>query len=51
MGKPEQTLKSEITRLARKQVDFSDTSERLHILGLGEVGSDEFRRRYLDKKD
>jgi len=30
------------------RLDFSDTGELLHILGLGEIGIDEFRRLFLD---
>jgi len=33
----------------RRRLDFSDTGELLHILGLGEVGNDEFRKRFLEK--
>ncbi|OPZ22962.1 MAG: hypothetical protein BWZ10_00123 [candidate division BRC1 bacterium ADurb.BinA364] len=33
-----------------QRVDFSDTGELLHILGLGEMNIDEFRQRYLDPK-
>jgi len=33
------------------RLDFSDTGELMHILGLGEVGYDEFRRRYLAGED
>lgn len=29
------------------RLDFSDTGELMHILGLGEIGYDEFRRRFL----
>ena len=29
-------------------IDFSDTGEVMHMLGLGQVGIDEFRSRYLD---
>lgn len=31
----------------RSRLDFSDTGELLHILGLGEVGIDAFRERFL----
>lgn len=31
-------------------LDFSDTGELMHILGLGEMGIDEFRIRFLDAK-
>ena len=31
------------------RLDFSDTGELLHILGLGEIGIDEFRTRYLEQ--
>jgi hypothetical protein len=31
-------------------LDFSDTGELMHILGLGEMGIDEFRMRFLDDK-
>ncbi len=29
------------------RLDFSDTGEMLHILGLGEIGIDGFRKRFL----
>lgn len=29
------------------RLDFSDTGELMHILGLGEIGIDEFRKRFL----
>ncbi len=31
----------------RERLDFSDTGELMHILGLGEMGIDTFRRTYL----
>jgi len=31
-----------------ERLDFSDTGELMHIVGLGEMGVDEFRRRFLD---
>jgi hypothetical protein len=31
-------------------LDFSDTGELMHILGMGEMGIDEFRMRFLDDK-
>jgi hypothetical protein len=31
------------------RLDFSDTGELMYILGLGELGYDEFRRRYLER--
>lgn len=34
-----------------QRLDFSDTGELLHILGFGEVGIDDFRRRFLDRED
>jgi hypothetical protein len=34
----------------RHRLDFSDTGELMHILGVGEIGIDEFRRKYLDLK-
>jgi len=34
----------------KERLDFSDTGELMHILGLGEIGFDEFRRRYLDNE-
>lgn len=34
----------------RERVDFSDTGELLHILGLGELNLDDFRRRFLEKR-
>jgi len=30
------------------RLDFSDTGELMHVLGLGEVGIDAFRKRYLE---
>ena len=33
------------------RLDFSDTGELMHILGLGEMDIDEFRRRFLSDKD
>ena len=35
----------------RERLDFSDTGELLHILGLGEMGIDAFRQRFLDPAD
>ncbi len=35
----------------KQRLDFSDTGELLHILGLGEVDIDQFRQRFLEKKD
>ena len=32
------------------RLDFSDTGELLHILGLGEMSVDDFRKRFLDSK-
>ncbi len=32
----------------RERLDFSDTGELLHILGLGELNLDDFRRRFLE---
>jgi len=31
----------------RERLDFSDTGELLHLLGVGELGFDAFRERYL----
>jgi len=31
----------------KQRLDFSDTGELMHILGLGEIGIDEFRKRFL----
>jgi len=31
----------------KQRLDFSDTGELLHILGLGELGVDDFRKRFL----
>ncbi|MBM4148056.1 MAG: hypothetical protein FJ224_03330 [Lentisphaerae bacterium] len=31
----------------RQRLDFSDTGELMHILGLGEIGIEAFRRRFL----
>jgi hypothetical protein len=31
-----------------ERLDFSDTGELMHILGLGEIGFDEFAKRYLE---
>ncbi len=31
-----------------ERLDFSDTGELLHIVGIGELSIDEFRRRFLD---
>ncbi|MBI1337653.1 MAG: hypothetical protein GC164_11900 [Phycisphaera sp.] len=33
----------------RKRLDFSDTGELLHLLGLGEMGIEALRERFLDK--
>lgn len=33
------------------RLDFSDTGELMHILGLGEISFDEFRKRFLEDKD
>jgi hypothetical protein len=33
-----------------QRLDFSDTGELLHILGLGELGIEDFRKRFLDDK-
>lgn len=33
-----------------ERLDFSDTGELLHILGLGEVGIDQFRERFLEQE-
>jgi hypothetical protein len=35
----------------RRRLDFSDTGELMYILGLGELGIDEFRETYLDPRD
>jgi hypothetical protein len=35
----------------KERLDFSDTGELMHILGLGEIGFDEFRKRYLKEVD
>lgn len=32
-----------------QRLDFSDTGELMHILGLGELGIDDFRSRFLDE--
>jgi len=32
----------------RHRLDFSDTCELMHILGLGKIGVDAFRKRYLE---
>jgi len=34
----------------KHRLDFSDTGELMHILGLGEMGIDDFRKRFLDAK-
>ena len=34
----------------KDRLDFSDTGELLHILGLGEIGIEAFRKRFLDNK-
>lgn len=34
----------------RERLDFSDTGELLHILGLGEMSIDAFRKRFLEKR-
>lgn len=33
-----------------ERLDFSDTGELLHILGLGELGVDKFRQRFLSER-
>lgn len=33
------------------RLDFSDTGELMHILGLGEIGIDDFRGRFLVNTD
>lgn len=33
----------------KHRLDFSDTGELMHILGLGEIGIEDFRRRFLHK--
>ena len=33
-----------------ERLDFSDTGELLHILGLGEMGIEDFRKRFLDAR-
>lgn len=35
---------------ASQRLDFSDTGELMHILGLGEIGVDAFRKRFLESK-
>jgi hypothetical protein len=35
----------------KERLDFSDTGELMHILGLGEIGFDEFRKRFLKDAD
>ena len=35
----------------RERLDFSDTGELMHILGLGEMGIDDFREQFLDELD
>jgi len=34
-----------------ERLDFSDTGELMHILGLGEIGIGQFRERFLESKD
>ena len=34
-----------------RKLDFSDTGELMHILGLGEISFDDFRKRFLSKQD
>jgi hypothetical protein len=31
----------------KERLDFSDTGELMHIVGLGEMGVEEFRKRFL----
>lgn len=35
---------------ASQRLDFSDTGELMHLLGLGEIGIDGFRKRFLESK-
>jgi len=35
----------------KERLDFSDTGELMHILGLGELSIDEFRTRYLESSE
>jgi hypothetical protein len=35
----------------KDRLDFSDTGELMHILGLGEIGIDGFRKRFLEDKN
>ena len=34
----------------KERLDFSDTGELMYILGLGEIGLDEFREKFLNEK-
>jgi hypothetical protein len=34
----------------KQRLDFSDTGELMHILGLGEMSIQDFRKRFLDEK-
>jgi hypothetical protein len=34
-----------------ERIDFSDTGELMHILGLGEIGIDGFRKRFLEARN
>lgn len=34
----------------KQRLDFSDTGELMHMLGLGEMSIEDFRQRFLDKK-
>jgi hypothetical protein len=34
-----------------QRLDFSDTGELMHILGLGELGIEDFQARFLDESD
>ncbi len=35
----------------KERLDFSDTGELMHILGLGEIGIEDFKKRFLSDKD
>ena len=35
----------------KERLDFSDTGELMHILGLGEIGIEDFRKRFLSDQD
>ena len=35
----------------KQRLDFSDTGELMHILGLGEIGIDAFREKFLEKTE